>query len=109
MTYEDDGPLATMADVANDYHMRGLQCPFDCSRCQPPEPDIVGEWVLTFADGCVGEDYRYADAPNNNQPVGGYCHHGWQPVTKAVEFLGLPYVRIPDPPPYDPWTDTCPF
>lgn len=109
MTYyhDDDGPMATMADAAREYHNQGLQCPFDCWRCQPAEPDPVGEWLLTFTDGCVGDSPRYE--AEREVPVGGYCHHGWQPVVKAVEFLGLPYVRTPDPPPYDPWTDTCPF
>jgi hypothetical protein len=106
--YEDDGPLATMADAAREYHNQGLQCPFDCWRCQPAEPNEVGAWLVTFADGCHTDEPRYEDgAPV--PPTGGYCAHGWQPVVAAVEFLGLPYVRIPDPPPYDPWTETCPF
>lgn len=106
MYYEDDGPLTTMADAAREYHNQGLTCPFDCWRCQPEVHDPVGQWLLTFADGCLDTEDRYEE---QEVPTGGYCTHGWQPVTKAVEFLGLPYVRVPDPAPVDPWSDDSPF
>lgn len=96
MFREDDGPLATIADAAREYHAQGLTCPFDCWRCQPAEPEVAGEWLVTFADGCVEVEPRYEEGPPE-AATGGYCAHGWQPVVAAVEFLGLPYVRFVDP------------
>lgn len=112
--FEDYAPTATIADAAAQYHAQGLPCPWDCARCQPPEPDQYGEMVFSLTCGHETLSGLYdeeGDGRHNNKEIYCWTCHEVRPVTKTVVLLRTPWVfPVERPTPASSWEDpSIPF